>query len=246
MKHKLICSVLLFTSGLSYADTTETLPDEFYAVYEGYYDGKKVGKLTREFKKQDDGTYQLLSHSEIDGYYGIVPVSDNRKEVSKFKIDKNLKYYPISYNMDRTGTWLDFVMNINFDYNLNTVSFSYKDRKAEKPLIGNILDNALYQLRLQHEIKNGNRDSIQYDIAYKTGFRDFHFKYEDKEVIKTKFGDTTSLKYYQVRNNKKGEKKATYTWFDPSRDFVMNKFIYYNKKGKEEARFELIEYKKKP
>lgn len=245
MNYKLICSAILLTSSLSYAETKETLPEQFYAVYDGYYKGDKVGRLTREFKKENDGSYSILSHSEVDGYYGIIPVSDNRKEISFFNIDNNLKYHPISYKMDRTGTWLDFVMDIKFNYDTKKVNFSYKDRKEERDMVGNILDNALYQLRLQHEIKNGNRDSIQYDIAYKTGFRDFHFKYEKDEVLNTKFGKTKSLKYYQVRSNKKGEQKATYTWFDPSKDFVMNKFIYYNKKGKEEARFELVEYRKK-
>lgn len=223
--------------------TDDTLPKEFTAKYDAYYKGDKVGYLRRSLKHVKDNKYQLVSDSNIDGYYGFIPVEDRREEVSDFYIDeKTGLFYPNQYVMERSGTWLDFTMKINFDYEKELVNFSYKDRKAEKPLVGNVLDNALYQLRLQYEIKNG-KEQVKNDVAYKTGFRDFNFSKTGEEVISTAYdGQVNSYKFIQVRDNKPGEKKGISSWFDPNNDYIMNKLIYFNKKGNEEARFELAEY----
>lgn len=244
MIKKILTAFALLSTTTVMAMPDEVIPSTFTAVYDAYYQGDKVGKLERSFVKNKEGDYVLTSNSMIDGTYGFIPVTDNRLEVSNFYIDKDNEYHPTKYTMLRTGTWLDFKMNIEFDYENNSIDFSYKDRTATKPITGNVLDNALYQLRLQQAVKN-NKTSLQRDLAYKTGFRDFNFIYEKNETISTHYGEIESIKFKQVRNNKPGEKKAVMTWFDPEKDFVMTRLLYLNKKGKEEARFELINYEQK-
>lgn len=242
MKRLFLLVTAVLTVSTSFAQ--EVLPKTYVAKYDAYYEGKKVGTLEREFSQINENEYVLKSKSSVDGYYGFIPVSDTRSETSSFSVDNQSKYHPNHYVMNRTGTWLDFKMNILFDYTTNNVNFEYKDRKETKPIVGNVLDNALYQLRLQHDIKNGKKD-VNHDIAYKTGFRKFHFKYQKNEVIETHYGNVDSIKFVQVRDNKKGSKKGVSSWFDPQRDYVMNKLIYFNDKGKEEARFELVNYQEK-
>lgn len=239
MKRLIIGLIALISATVQAKDT---LPDYFQATYDGYYEGEKVGEMVRVFKKVGDN-YTIISDSRIKGVYGIIPVSDNRHETSLFKINESMEYLPIHYKMERTGTWLDFVMEANFDYKTNNIHMTYKDRVADKKIVGNILDNALYQLRFQHEVKNGSKE-IKYDIAYKTGFKNFHFIYENNEKVNMYGKDIELMKFKQVRKNKSGEKKAAYSWVDPNRDFIMTQFVYYNKKGKEEAKFKLREYKK--
>lgn len=245
MYKNLILLTLLLTN-ITFANEKDVvLPNLFEATYDSYYEGKHVGLMNRNFEKTKENSYILKSTSDIKGYYGIIPVKDKREEVSKFNVLNGGVYQPTSYRMDRTGTWLDFVMDIKFDNKKGVIDFSYKDRKEKKPIVGEVLDNALFQLKLQQEIKNGNRDSVRYDIAYKTGFRDFHFKYIGNEKVDTKFGKIDTIKYMQVRDNKDGSKKAVYSWFDPNNDYVMVQFLYVNKKGKEEALFKIKNYKQK-
>ncbi len=220
----------------------DVIPDYFKATYDGFYEGKKVGQMVRVFKKEGND-YIIISDSNIKGKYGFIPVTDKRDEISRFKIDKKKTFHPISYKMDRTGTWIDFVMKADFDYDTNKIYMTYKDRKATKDIIGNVLDNALYQLRFQHEVKNG-RNKIKYDIAYKTGFKGYHFVYEKNEKINMYGKQVNLMKFKQIRKNKNGEKKASFSWVDPQRDFIMTQFIYYNEKGKETAKFKLKKYQK--
>jgi len=235
--------LLSFSIKLNASSVDTKIPYFFKATYDSYYEGEHVGYIKREFKK-NDSNYTLKSTSDIKGLYGFIPVEDKRVEVSHFNIVKNGIYKPLHYRMDRSGTWLDFVMDITFNYDENKILFKYKDKSVKKDIIGEVLDNSLFQLKMHQEIKNGNRNEIKYDLAYKTGFRNFHFKYIGKEIININNNEIKTLKFMQIRKNKKGNNKATYSWFDPNNDFVMVKFLYINASGKEEARFELKEYKK--
>lgn len=243
----MIKKIILFTLFLfpiySFS-STEIIPNEYKAYYDGFYKGDKVGTLEKEFKKNKNN-YVIKSKSNVKGKYGFLTVRDKRTEVSEFFIDDNIKFHPIHYRMERTGTWVDFIMDIRFNYSTKKINLEYKKRKEEKDINSNILDNALYLLRLQHEIKNNNRDSIQYDIAYKTGFRDFHFKYKKEETIKVKGKNTKTLLYEQIKNRDENDKSGVFAWFDPSRDYVLVKLLYLDKKGKEEIRFKLSDYSPK-
>lgn len=241
---KYILTTLLFYS-VTFNVYSEDMPKEFDAKYKAYYQGDFVGYMDRRFYKEND-FYIAESKSSIKGKYLFITVSDVRDEKSIIKVNEDFIYQPQSYIMNRTGSFADFVMTSDFNYDDNTVSMSYKDRKATKPFNDkNILDNLSYQIRIQHDFKNKNKTEVKHDIAYKTGFRDFDFKYIGEEDLTIDSKTFSSLKLKQIRSNKKGEKKGAFLWLDPNRDFVMTKLIYFNKKGKEEAKFELIDYKNK-
>jgi len=222
----------------------DIMPKFFDAKYKAYYKGDDVGFMDRSFYKEND-LYTLDSHSKIKGAILFVPLEDERHEISNFFVDEKGKYHPVKYVMNRTGSFADFVMKADFDYYKKEVSMSYKDRASVKEINKNILDNVIYQLRIQHEMKNGNRGNVQYDITYKTGFRNFNFQYIGEENISIEGEKIKTLKLKQIRNNKKGEKKGAFIWVDPNRDFIVTKVIYFNKSGKEEAKFELIKYKRR-
>lgn len=236
-------TLLLMISIPFFAQANNEINDFYTSSYTGYYKGKDVGTLERTFSQTDKDRYQIYSKSNIKGFYGFIPVKDKRVETSSFFIDKDFNYKPIHYKMERSGTWLDFTMDINFDYTKNSVHFKYKDREETKEISTHVLDNALYLLKLQNEIKNGNRDSVRYDIAYKTGFRDYFFKYTGTEKIKVDNKNIEAIRFNQIDPKKPNRKKAIYTWFDPKQDFVLVKLVYINDDGEEEARFELNNYK---
>lgn len=237
--------LLLMILAPLFSHANNKINDFYTSSYTGYYKGKNVGILERTFTQIEDNKYQIYSKSDIDGFYGFIPVKDKRIETSSFFIDNNLNYKPIHYKMERSGTWLDFTMDIKFDYSNNNVHFKYKDKDETKKITSNVLDNALYLLKLQNEIKNGNRDSVRYDIAYKTGFRDYFFKFSGNEKIQIGNKNIETIRFNQIDPKNPYRKKAIYTWFDPNRDYVLVKLIYINDEGKEEARFELNNYIKK-
>ena len=235
----------LVTGSISYnLFANDIMPEFFDAKYKAYYKGDEVGFMDRSFYKEKD-LYTLDSHSKIKGSILFVPLEDQRHEVSNFFVDGEGVYHPVKYVMKRTGSFADFIMTANFNYDKKEVSMSYKDRASVREINKNILDNVIYQLRVQHEIKNGNRSNIQYDITYKTGFRDFNFQYVGEENISIQDKEIQTLKLKQIRDNEKGEKKGAFIWVDPNRDFVVTKVVYFNKSGKEEAKFELIKYKRR-
>ena len=238
-------TLLIFVISLNAFASSEKViePNYFEANYNSYYQGDNVGYLNRIYTVENN-KLKLYSTSDISGTYGFLPVSDKREEYSVFTVSDNGIYKPEKYYMKRTGTWLDFEMDINFDYEKKKVNMKYKDRNSLKDLKGEVLDNALFQLKMQQQVKNGNRKDIEYDVAFKTGFRNFHFKYLGEDIIEINGSKIKTLKYKQVRSNKSGSKKATYSWFYPEKDFIMARFIYYNDDGEEEARFDLKEYKK--
>lgn len=240
MKNTLIVLLTI----LSFPAFSQTvIPNYFTASYNGYYKGEHVGFMSRHFKKENND-FKIESKSYIKGNYGFIPVTDNREEYSLFRIDNKNHFHPIYYEMNRTGTWIDFKMTADFDYKSNNIHMTYKDRTADKNINGNVLDNALFQLRLQHDIKNGKK-SIKYDVAYKTGFRSYHYVYDSNEFVNLYGQSIELMKFKQIRKNKKGENKSSYFWVDPKRDYVMAQFVYYDKNGDETARFKLKDYIKK-
>lgn len=224
-----------FFSSFSFAN----IPKSFSAIYNGYYKGDYVGTLTRDFVKKDN-FYYLKSHSIANGYFGFIPVNDERLEKSYFTYNQKTGFFkPFNYEMKRTGTWKDFFMKSNFDYNKNIVSMTYKDRKAIKSIKNlNVLDNALFQLQFQKD--STKKENVSYQIAYKTGFKTFNFKYIGVEYLNTIFGKKTKvLKYEEIKN----KKNVTIVWFSPEHNNILVKLKRLNDEGKDEADFILKSYK---
>ncbi len=230
----------LVVSATVHAEIIE--PDLHTVRYKVFYDQDDVGSLTKSYRKENDH-YVLESTSDIEGFYGIIPVSDKRKEISTFDIGENGFYKAISYNMVRTGTWLDFENNILFDYEQNKIDLKYKKRVGRFDIEGEILDAALFNLKMQQQAKNGNK-SVHHKIAFKDSLKTMSFLFVKEEVIDTKYGKTNAVMYQRTRDYKHMTKKADYAWFDKDRDFIMVKALFINKKGKEEARFEIDNYEK--
>lgn len=118
MVKRIILTIILILGNINFSSATIIKPNFFTSDYKAYLDGDEVGTLTRKFYKEND-IYKVESKSSAKIYLTIIPVSDYRDSKSEFEIDENGRIKSKKYSMKRTGTWLNFLMEINFDQEKN-------------------------------------------------------------------------------------------------------------------------------
>lgn len=237
MVKRIILTIILILGNINFSSATIIKPNFFTSDYKAYLDGDEVGTLTRKFYKEND-IYKVESKSSAKIYLTIIPVSDYRDSKSEFEIDENGRIKSKKYSMKRTGTWLNFLMEINFDQEKKSVKMSYKDRTKEYKIENEVLDNESYLIKLQQDIKNGIKEKLKYKVAYKTNFNNYNFKFKENKNIELFNKDYISLKYEMESVSKKIE-----VWFIPELDFSIGKIlITENKKNGRRAEFIMSKY----
>ena len=72
---------------------------------------------------------KVESKSSAKIYLTIIPVSDYRDSKSEFEIDENGRIKSKKYSMKRTGTWLNFLMELILIRKKKSIKMSYKRSK---------------------------------------------------------------------------------------------------------------------
>ena len=222
---------------LPYSNATKP-PNDFYAKYNVYYKNKISGFLIREFYYINDSEYIYKSESKINITLGFIPISDNRKEISTFNILDSGVFNPKTYQLNRTGTWIDFIMNVNFNHSNNTVHMLYKGKERSEHFKDELLDNGTYQIKFQQEARNRSR-RIYYRAAYKNSFRHYDFKY-----VKVDYIEINNILEEAVLYEMNTRQKNVKTWMLTSKNYVMGKTVIVDKKNSfKSATFILLKYK---
>lgn len=234
---KIIITITLFLSNMNFVKANDILPNFFTSEYKALLNGEEVGTLTRKFYKIGD-TYKVESKSSAKVYLSIIPVIDYRDSNSEFEVDEKGKFKSKKYSMKRTGTWLDFFMEIQFNQEKKYVTMSYKDQTKEYKITNELFDNESYLIKLQQDVKKGLKENLKYKIAYKTNFNKYKFNFKENENIELFHKNYISLKYEMKSKSKKIE-----IWFIPELDFNIAKIlITENKENGNRAEFIMSKY----
>ena len=220
----LLSSTLLLAENSDLNDSNALVP--FKATYKVFRKGSELGEAYRHLTKNKQ-TYTLETDSKISWLF----LSDNRHEVSKFKLEQG-KIVPQSYDYKRTGTGRDRVTHTQFSS--PTISTNYKSKDYQLAWQDNVLDPQLYQLVMQQQLIAGGKE-FDYSLVKRGKLVQYRFKIIGQEQLSLPYGKLDTVKIQRIRES---SKRNTLMWVAPSLNYAMVKLTQY-KNGKEQADLQL-------
>lgn len=202
----------------------------YFAHYDGYARGKKLGKAQRHLFINDDGSYTFKFTSKLR----FLLFSDERRETVTFSYN-DTAIEPLTYEYSRKGTGSNKHLKLTFDANDKRIITSTADTVIEYQ---QQWDNQSYFIDLKQQLSLG-KTVVNYTIIdHKGRQKTFEVHVLGSEQVKLPFGTIDSIKVQVIGTN---TKRATYAWFSPRLNYTLVKLVQ-QKSGKEQGRVELRDY----
>lgn len=220
MKQIIFLFILFFSHQLSLANTVtilneDNLPPEFKATYDVHKKGFRVGKMAVTLKKNG----RELIYESITNPVGLASLFANEDQITDRAVLKLIddNYRTIKFTHKVTGGKKYRNEHYVFDWDMNKVAITYKDRNSILDIPVNTFDNFSTQLLLMRAPDYKNIEST-YSVISKGRLKNYVYKRVSKEEIETKLGKLKSNKYIRIKDN---DKKTTYLgWYSESLHYL--------------------------
>ncbi|MEX2515361.1 MAG: DUF3108 domain-containing protein [Gammaproteobacteria bacterium] len=180
----------------------EDIYPDFEAEYVLRSKGLEVAHIKRSVERLNNGDYRYLSRSETVGVVSLFR-DDKIIEESRWKNTAD-GFQPIYYRYDHSGRKKNRQVNIEFDWNNNTVHMQVNENTWQTELEPLTLDKLLYQLAIMRDLSAG-RDSINYKVADGGKIKDYAFEILGEETVETPYGSFKTVKVERHRNDTERE-----------------------------------------
>lgn len=191
----------------------------FHAEYQLFHGDTNLGSGYYKLEELAEGHYKMGYQSAGKWLF----LSDVRTETSYFSY-KDGQIHGIKYHMERAGTGPSFEANVEFIASEKKVIAQYKDRKAEHVWHADLLDPLSYHQQLRLDVESG-KQTMDYQVAYKSDLRDYHYKVLKVELLKLELGEFQAVKVERVRGP--DSKKVTWLWLIPELNYVLGRVSHY-------------------
>ncbi|GAB3478062.1 DUF3108 domain-containing protein [Marinomonas epiphytica] len=141
------------------------------------------------------------------------------KESSVFKVIDH-QIVPEKYRYESQVFGKKKTAELTFDWQNQQVLNDIKDKPWYLSIPKNTLDKLSIQLQVREDLKQGKRE-FDYRIADGGYIKNWRFKREKRETIKTSLGRLPTIKVTRIDNLDSG--KRTYFWFAPKYDYLLVK-----------------------
>ncbi|MEX0951384.1 MAG: DUF3108 domain-containing protein [Gammaproteobacteria bacterium] len=180
----------------------EDVYPDFEAEYVLRSKGLEVAHIKRSVERLNNGDYRYLSRSETVGLVSLFR-DDKIIEESRWKNTTD-GFQPVSYRYDHSGRKKNRQVNIEFDWDENTVHMQVNENTWQTELEPLTLDKLLYQLAIMRDLSAG-RDSINYKVADGGKIKDYAFEILGEETVETPYGSFKTVKVERHRNDTERE-----------------------------------------
>ncbi len=207
-----------------------TLPGNFTATYNLYYDDLRIGIMERHLIHNKDGSGTFESNGKLTGLAALFR-KDKITEVSRWEsIDGQIR--PVEYKYLKTGDKKDKTENYLFNWNKNKVLSSTQNGQKELDIKPGLLDKLLYQFAVMG-LSDPER-GLEFDLIDGTSFKNYQFEFKGKETLSTPLGKLETLKFQRKRpatTEKENDKRKTILWCAPSLHYLPVRVDNFDKKG---------------
>ncbi len=193
----------------------------FQAHYTAVFDAgfSMEGKAVRQLRRQDD---QWLFTQDADTMVATV------SESSHFLLNTG-QLIPQRYEYLRKVLGKKRHALLSFDWQQQQVINNVQDRPWKLAVEPGTLDKLNYQLQLRLDLLN-NREPLEYRVADGGLIKNYRFRKDGEERLKTPIGTLSTVRIRRVRED---DRKQTLIWFAPDLDYLIVKLAQVDKKGKE-------------
>ena len=214
---RLILFVLWLLPNLGFTQqlilSEDNIPPIFTASYSLSKGSLTLGETQVSLNRPSNKTWEYYSSTQASGiaaiFLGSKPVTDR----TRLKI---IKQYikPIMFEHIQIKGSKNRSQRVEFDWQNNSASASYKDRNNQFELNPGIFDNFSMQLLLMANINQLPKE-FTLPIISKAKLKDFYFYLIGPETIKTPIGEIESV---LIERRKDNDKNSTYRiWADPKK-----------------------------
>ncbi len=193
----------------------ENLPPEFEASYDVRKGSMRVGKMKVSLRQIGDE----LIYESITIPVGMAALFLGKQEITDravLKIFEN-SYRSSEFKHEIKGSDKNRNEHYIFDWDKNKANVQYKDRNNTLDISPYTFDNFSVQLLLMRK-PNVEITAFTYTVISKGRLKDYTYKLEPNESIKTKLGNFSANKFVRKKDD---EKKTTYLgWYAESLHYI--------------------------
>ena len=160
------------------------------------------------------------------------------KGESRFTLENDLPF-PQSYSS--FGAKKNDIQRILFDPLTNEISSQYKGAEKTLQWSPGVLDLLSMEIAMKLQFSRGEIPT-EYTVAEKNRIREYYLEIEDRESIKTPFGEHETVR---IRRQRAGSDNHAIIWLAPELDYLMVRFDKY-KRGKIDFSIRLNSYNPAP
>lgn len=205
-----ILFLLILPQGLWAQD----IPD-FSANYLVKINGLQAGELKRTLETNSDGTRLFSSSSQAKGVFAFFkPDLVEEQSLWQKKADH---IQTIQYIYQRSGGKKPKFMQLDFNWNNNTLSIDDQKQPWSLELKPNTLDKLVYQLSLMSDLSS-DATELTYQIADGGKLKTYRIEILGTETVTTPLGKIEAIKLKRHRDKPKD--RQTILWCAPSLGYL--------------------------
>lgn len=193
----------------------------FLHSYEAKYivqsEGNMLGHATRKLTKKDD-RWTLATYAKINKYF----LSVKNTETTEFHFKENNLLTDRFYSKTKITFKKARVMEQNFDWKNKLETGKRRDKSWSLPLEKQVFDRVSHIVQMRADLLAGKK-SFDYDVSYKGKFHVYSYNEEIEEILQTKMGPLTGIKFVRQKSN--GDVFAL--WLCPELNYLPIKIAQY-------------------
>lgn len=178
------------------------------------------GNTVRELQKTPDNQWRFRSSASA------MFASINEDSLFSWQ---NSQLSPLKYGFKRSVLGKKRIVDIDFDWSKQLATNKVENKPWQMPISPGVQDKLSYQLLLQLEIATGKTD-FSFDVADGGHLKNYRFRVEGKEQVKTPIGEYEAIRVVRVREKESSRK--TLIWFAPELNHQIIKLQQVEKKDK--------------
>ncbi len=232
-----VFAIAVIMTPFSYADNIAPKQYDFpikpfKAEYTFFYQGKDLGKGTRQLKFLDEKTAEYSYHSKASW----LMFSDKRKETSVVTM-VNGQLVPKEYHFERSGTGKDKQYHWQFESDNGVAINTVTKEKIPLDFSQPIYDSLCYHLQQRINLKTKPlQESYEYNVINTSGnVSKKVYQYVGEETLQLPIGEVKTLHFVREVPSKR---RITHAWFAPEYDYLLVKLNQY-KKNKQQFEIQL-------
>jgi len=214
---RIMAFALSFLGGAATAEDTASTQAElrpFAASYAVKYKGINAGTTRLDLKRDSQGVYTYESRANARGLFRLA-FSDEITQTSWFVIVDD-RVVPVRYLADDGSEDTERDIQLEFDWDAHRARGVAEDRKVDVTLPEGAQDAMSIQAAHLLDLARGGK-SMSYDMVDKDRIKEYDYRLEGTQRIKTAIGELDTVIY---RVERQGSRRVTRTWHAPSLGYL--------------------------
>jgi hypothetical protein len=214
MMKKYLATMLLILFALP-AIARAVPPANYQADYDVYRNGKLSALATIKFSQQNNGRWELNSHTKGVGAIAIAGVEITENSILRRVGDKP---ETVDYRFQQKVAWKSKTRSVHVDPATRQIKSMDKETAYNLSYKEGVLDRNAIMVALMEDLKNNPTGDKYYQVADREAVEQHHYQVLSEIKLDTALGKQKTLKVTRIRTDASG--RETSMWFGVDKQFV--------------------------